>query len=190
MYQANIDMIIFIQVTVTDSEYLKNLNQWVFRTQLQYGDIKWVIKRTIADFTTLHYTLKFKSSLSDYVPNPPQFPDQLGSLISSARTTIGLDREGESDYDGQPEGEKKEMALARRLALTQYLRNLLSKSHMLMSYDICEFFEISSISIVQDMGWKGKEGFLEHRLRESSPTFCGVWKVHRWHKEWVLLRDS
>ncbi|KAI8148533.1 hypothetical protein BJV82DRAFT_268405 [Fennellomyces sp. T-0311] len=181
-----------ISVAVTDSEYLtRGINQWVFRTELQYGDIKWVIRRTIADFVTLHYTLKLKSSLSDYVPAPPQFPDQLRSLISSARTTIGLDREDdEQPEEGETEGEKKEIALARRVALTTYLRALLAKSHMLVSYDICEFFEVSAVSITQDMGWKGKEGFLEHRMRNSNNNCCNSVRTHRWVKEWVLLRDS
>ncbi|KAI9490490.1 hypothetical protein BDB00DRAFT_837407 [Zychaea mexicana] len=183
-----------ISVAVTDSEYMTRGSQWVFRTELQYGDIKWVIRRTIADFVTLHYTLKLKSSLSDYVPAPPQFPDQLRSLISSARTTIGLDRKDDENADfnegNETEGEKKEIALTRRVALTIYLRALLSKAHMLVSYDICEFFEVSAVSIFQDMGWKGKEGFLENRVRNSNPNMCHFWQTHRWNKEWVLLRDS
>ncbi|KAI9244178.1 hypothetical protein BDA99DRAFT_529337 [Phascolomyces articulosus] len=183
-----------ISVAVTDSEYMNKGNQWVFRTELQYGDVKWVIRRTIADFVTLHYTLKLKSSLSDYVPAPPQFPDQLRSLISSARTTIGMDREDDENPDfiegNESEGEKKEIALARRTALTCYLRALLAKSHMMVSYDICEFFEVSAVSIFQDMGWKGKEGFLENRIRNSNPNLCHLWRTHRWTKEWILLRDS
>ncbi|KAI9316973.1 hypothetical protein BX666DRAFT_2027051 [Dichotomocladium elegans] len=185
-----------ITVSITDSEYSKSLGQWAFRTELQYGDIKWVIRRTIVDFTALHYTLKLKSNLSEHVPSPPPFPELIGSILDSARMTIGLDRVTGEDYrlnnDGAEggESERKEVALARRIALTQYLRNLLARSHILLSYDLCEFFEISAVSIVQDMGWKGKEGYLEHKEKTVQPTCCGVWKSHRWHKEWVLLRDS
>ncbi|KAI8371715.1 uncharacterized protein BYT42DRAFT_581253 [Radiomyces spectabilis] len=178
-----------LSVSVTDSEFLTNgVNQWVFRIELQYGDVKWVIRRTIADFVALHYTLKFKSSLSDYAPAPPSFPNQLQSLISSAKTTIGLDREEEETYES--DGEKKETVLKRRLALTNYLRELLQRAHMMISYDVCEFLELSAISMAQDMGWKGKEGFLQHRTNYLVPRFCGFWSSHRWNTEWIILRDS
>lgn len=188
---------------MTDSEYIaRGVNQWVFRVELNYGDIKWVIRRSIADFVSLHYTLKFKSSLSDNVPAPPPFPDQVGSLLDSARTTIGLDRSTDglgnangtdtqaSRGDIEAENEKRETALNRRIALTDYLRALLGKSHLTVSYDICEFLEVSAVSIVQDMGWKGKEGFMENRVRNLNPNVCQLWKSHKWTKQWVLLRDS
>lgn len=175
----------------------------MFRVELSYGDIKWVIRRSIADFVGLHYTLKFKSSLSDNVPAPPPFPDQVGSLLDSARTTIGLDRSADdvesyngtaarasSNEDIQEESLKRETALNRRIALTDYLRALLSKSHLTVSYDICEFLEVSAVSIVPDMGWKGKEGFMENRVRNLNPNACQLWRSHTWTKQWVLLRDS
>ncbi|KAI8372984.1 uncharacterized protein BYT42DRAFT_54298 [Radiomyces spectabilis] len=172
---------------ITDSELLtQGINQWIFRIELQYGDIKWVIRKTIADFVGLHYTLKFKSNLSDYVPAPPPFPSQLSNWINSAKDTLRLDRDDESIT----EKERKEQALNRRKALTQYLRELLRRAHMLLSYDLCEFLEISAISIVQDMGWKGKEGYLDNRVNFVSQRLCNMLKPHRWTKEWVILRDS
>lgn len=167
-------------------------NQWVFRIELQYGDIKWVIRRTIADFVGLHYKLKFKSSLSEHVPAPPAFPDQLRNLLSSARTTIGLDRQDDEKVQEGGGGQQtdRETALMRRVALTIYLRNLLAKAHMLVSYDVCEFLEVSAVSIAQDMGWKGKEGFMDKRVRDVTRSMCRLYATHRWRKEWVLLRDS
>jgi hypothetical protein len=61
---------------------------------------------------------------------------------------------------------------------------------MTVSYDICEFLELSAISIVQDMGWKGKEGYLRNRINYVSPRCCQVWKTQRWSTEWIILRDS
>ncbi|KAI8052677.1 hypothetical protein BDF21DRAFT_441216 [Thamnidium elegans] len=174
-------------VAITDSELTtQGINQWVFRIELQYGDIKWVIKRTIAEFVGLHYTLKFKSSLSDAVPSPPSFPSQLRSWLSSAKGTIRTD-DLESNNTA---GEKYQIALKRREALTQYLRKLLMRAHMMANYDICEFLEISAVSIVEDMGWKGKEGFLENKVNFVIPRLCQVLKPHLWKKQWVILRDS
>ncbi|KAI9011006.1 hypothetical protein CLU79DRAFT_839416 [Phycomyces nitens] len=175
-------------VSVTDSELqTKGINQWMFRIELQYGDVKWVIRKTITDFVGLHYTLKFKSNLSDNVPAPPDFPNQFRNWLSSAKHTIGIDR----DHEPENENEKKDMAFNRRQALTRYLRELLKRAHMLVSYDICEFLEISAASIVQDMGWKGKEGYLENRVNFVTPRICSnILRPHIWSKEWVIVRDS
>lgn len=172
---------------MTDSELINyyNINHLVFRIELQYGDIKWVIRRTIADFMSLHYALKLKSRLSANVPEPPSFPSQLKSLIETAKTTIGIHNEEDRDKE-----KEKEVALNRRIALTNYLHELLQRAHMLVSYDICEFLEISAVSIVQDMGWKGKEGYLENRVRYVTPWFCHLLRRQGWTKEWVILRDS
>ncbi|RCI04831.1 Phospholipase D1, partial [Rhizopus stolonifer] len=173
-------------VAITDSALsTQGINQWVFRIELQYGDLKWVIKRTIADFVSLHYTLKFKSSISDSVPSPPRFPSQLESWLSSAKGTIGI-----VDSERGEDDEKYQIALKRRKALTKYLRKLLIRAHMRANYDICEFLEISAASIVEDMGWKGKEGFLEHKVNFVVPRLCHVLKPHLWNTQWVLLRDS
>ncbi|KAI9485673.1 MAG: hypothetical protein EXX96DRAFT_494975 [Benjaminiella poitrasii] len=174
-------------VAVTDSGIqTQGINQWVFRIELQYGDIKWVIKRTIADFVSLHYTLKFKSSIKDAVPSPPSFPNQLESWFNSAKESIRLDEQHHTEI----EGEKYKIALKRRKALTKYLRQLLIRAHMMANYDICEFFEISAVSIVEDMGWKGKEGFLENKVNFVIPRLCHVLKPHFWNTQWVMLRDS
>ncbi|KAI8361792.1 hypothetical protein EDC96DRAFT_512537 [Choanephora cucurbitarum] len=175
----------FLHVAITDSALsTQGINQWVFRIELQYGDLKWVIKRTIADFVSLHYTLKIKSSISDSVPSPPSFPSQLESWLNSAKGTIGMDPERGEDH------ERYQIALKRRKALTKYLKQLLIRAHMRANYDLCEFFEISAASIVEDMGWKGKEGFLEHKVNFVVPRLCHVWKPHLWNTQWVLLRDS
>lgn len=173
-------------MNITDSELVNyyGIKQHLFRVELQYGDIKWVIKKTIGDFVALHVSLKVKAPLTDHVPAPPSFPNQIQSFIQSARTTMGMD-----DEERDTEKERKQ-ALARRKALTRYLRELLKRSHIMVSYDICEFLEISAISIVQDMGWKGKEGYLENRVNFVDTRVCHMFRRYAWKKEWVILRDS
>ncbi|CAO3590630.1 unnamed protein product [Absidia cylindrospora] len=196
----------FLHLDITDSVLdTQGINQWVFRVELQYGDVKWVIHRTIADFVSLHYTLKIKANLMDNVPAPPNFPNQLQSWIHSAKETFWPENnnndeggDGNEHHHGNSTNNKEDdanhhhsaMALQRRRELTTYLRQLLNRAHMLVSYDICEFLEISAISIVQDMGWKGKEGYLENRFNFVIPRFCHFFRPHLWRKEWVILRDS
>ncbi|RCH78429.1 Phospholipase D1, partial [Rhizopus stolonifer] len=172
----------FLKVAITDSELnTQGINQWIFRIELQYGDIKWVIKRTIADFINLHYVLKFKRRINDAVPNPPSFPSQFESWLNSAKGTIIPEERGEERY---------QIAFKRRRALTQYLQKLILRAHMRASDDICEFFEISAVSMLEDMGWKGKEGYMEKKVNFVVPRLCHVLKPHLWSVQWVILRDS
>lgn len=168
----------------------------MFRIELQYGDVKWVIRRSIADFMTLHYKLKVKSNLFDYVPDPPVFPNQLSNLLDTAKFTMyyytNTDGMIDDSMSSHSHPQNKKAALQRRLALTHYLRALLLRAHMTVSYDVCEFLELSAISMVQDMGWKGKEGYLRNRINYVSPRCCQQvwWRTQRWSTEWIILRDS
>jgi hypothetical protein len=178
-----------IKLDITDSELqIQGINQWIFRIELQYGDIKWVIKKRIADFVSLHYTLKFKAKVSDAVPLLPKFPSQLSSWLNSAKETLRDD--SSIDIAMSNNDEKYNNALKRRKALTKYLRQLLIRAHAKANYDICEFLEISAVSIVEDMGWKGKEGVLENQINFKVPRFCQTFRPHFWNKQWVILRDS
>ncbi|KAF7727103.1 Phospholipase D1 [Apophysomyces ossiformis] len=174
-------------VAITDSEIEQSSLQrlYVYRIELQYGEIKWVIKRSIIEFYNLHLTLKFKSGITGYIEPPPSFPDQLAHLANAALASIGITRE---------EDEKDELwrdvNLKRRLALEQYLKALIQRSRLEVNYELCDFLEISAISIVKDMGWKGKEGYMEHKMNAASPSLTRFLRWSRWAKQWVLLRDS
>ncbi|KAI8381067.1 uncharacterized protein BYT42DRAFT_604106 [Radiomyces spectabilis] len=176
-----------LSVAITDSEIEQSSlhRLWVFRIELQYGEIKWVIKRTILEFYNLHLTLKFKAGISGYLPHPPSFPSQLAHLCNAALTSMRIARE-----EDQRDEVWRDVTLKRREALEQYLKDLVQGSRMCVNYDLCEFLEISAISIVKDMGWKGKEGYLEHKMNSASPSLMQLVRRSRWAKEWIILRDS
>lgn len=79
-------------------------------------------------------------------------------------------------------------ALKRRDALEVYLKDLVQQASMIVNYELCEFLELSAVSIVKDMGWKGKEGYLEYNTNPASFRSSFGW--NRWKKEWIVLRDS
>jgi hypothetical protein len=162
-----------------------------------------VIRRGITDFMSLYIKLKVKSNLYDYVLDPPDFPNQLSALLDSAKSTIGIYQEDSAQQQQQQQTDNsdndaastiksgKRIALHRRTALTNWLRQLLQRAHVTVSYDICEFLELSAISIVHDMGWKGKEGYLRNRINYVQPRCCQIWsRSQRWKTEWIILRDS
>lgn len=183
---ANLAFYYYIELAITDSfidQHALN-KQWVFRIELGYGDIKWVIKRTVVDFYSLHLTLKLKANLSTRTPHPPPFPSQLAHLYHALTSMPGRILEDEKDDN------KKDSNLRRREQLEEYLKVLIKTSHMVVNYDLCEFLEISAISITRDMGWKGKEGYLENRTESVLPSMCQAVNFTKWAKEWVILRDS
>ncbi|KAI8981744.1 hypothetical protein BDF20DRAFT_911999 [Mycotypha africana] len=184
-----------LNIAITDSEIDHNAAHrlWTFRIELQYGDLRWVIHRTIIEFYNLHLTLKFKY-ISGYISEPPpSFPSQLAHLTNAALTSMRIAREQEA-------GVWREVALKRRDALESYLKTLIQNASLLVNYELCEFLELGALSISKDMGWKGKEGYLEYIVHPNSssasttvgrllpPSTHFPWD--RWQKEWLILRDS
>ncbi|SAL95926.1 hypothetical protein [Absidia glauca] len=179
-----------LQVAIVHSE-MDPRRLWIFRIELYYGEIRWVIHRTIIEFYNLHLTLKFKAAtaLGGYMP-PPSFPSQLAHLYNAALTSMRLTWTG-AEEDGEEE-DTTEDTIKRRAALEQYLKDLVYVSRLAVNYDLCEFLELSAVSIVKDMGWKGKEGYLEHKLNPTAAIRLSSafrWMNH-WTKKWILLRDS
>lgn len=180
-----------IHIAVTDSwiDPTALNRQWVFRIELSYGEVKWVINRTIVDFFDLHLKLRLKGRMSARAPPPPHFPNQLRHLYrATVQTTIQYIR---GDDPEEKNESSRAAALRRRQALDKYLKKLVARSHLTIdNYDLCEFLEISAISMVPDMGWKGKEGYLDNKVNFVTPTLCQAIRISTWADEWVILRDS
>ncbi|KAG1225646.1 hypothetical protein G6F68_019884 [Rhizopus microsporus] len=51
----------------------------------------------------------------------------------------------------------RDVALKRRDALEGYLKELVNRASVAVDYELCEFLEISAVSIQKDMGWKAVE---------------------------------
>ncbi|KAI8369196.1 hypothetical protein EDC96DRAFT_504222 [Choanephora cucurbitarum] len=171
-----------LNISITGSIMHQNVSHklWSFRIDIQYGDIKWFIRRTIIEFYNLHLTLKFKYISGFILEPPPSFPSQLTHLTNAALTSMHIARD-------QEESLWRDIALKRCDALESYLKELIRRASMTVNYELCEFLELSALSIVKDMGWKGKEGYLEYRVRLPS---LRLFKWQKWQKEWVILRDS
>jgi hypothetical protein len=162
--------------------------QWVFRIELSYGEVKWVINRTIYDFFQFHLKLRLKESLNSRASPPPPFPNQLKHVVEAFQTTVQNIRKEEQD---ERDESWRRAALRRRQALDRYLKKLVARSHLTVeNYDLCEFLEISAISMLPDMGWKGKEGYLDNKINFVNPTLCQAIRIRSWTDEWVILRDS
>ncbi|KAG0211022.1 hypothetical protein BGX28_008592 [Mortierella sp. GBA30] len=166
-------------IAVADSEIDMGMSkQIIFRMELQYGDVKWVIRRTIYDFYKLHLTLTAKR-----FENLPRFPSQSTYAFSIAKASLGMRSEDKVNY-------LRQTNLARRRALQDYLLQVLQQLNWTIAYDLYEFLEISAMSLTKDMGWKGKEAYVDTKVTDTVNTICGFGGVTRWAKHWALLRDS
>ncbi|KAI8143329.1 hypothetical protein BJV82DRAFT_612344 [Fennellomyces sp. T-0311] len=159
----------------------------VYHIDLQYGEIKWTVKRSIHDFYELWYLLKVRSGIE----SPPSFPSKIQNLANAISSLRSHEQSALTNGDltslGLGRSEK------RRAELEQYLREVVQKAkhvdHLDELGDLCEFLEISANSIVKDMGWKGKEGYVEQRVAtRSANLFRSVRRS--WVKRWIILRDS
>lgn len=93
--------------------------------------------------------------------------------------------------DDDNEAGIREANLARRKALQTYFLQVLQVLNGTVAYDLYEFLEISVLSLTKDMGWKGKEGYVETKVLDTSRTFCGLnFGFNDYDKSWAILRDS
>ncbi|KAF9099934.1 hypothetical protein BGX23_008706 [Mortierella sp. AD031] len=169
-----------LKLGIVDSEINPNISrQVIFRIELQYGDIKWVIRRSLYEFYKLHLKLNAKM-----YPHLPKFPNQVSWALSIARAGLHW-------VEDDTEASVKEANLARRKALQTYLLQVLQALNGIVAYDLYEFLEISVLSLTKDMGWKGKEGYVETKVLDTSRTFCGLHlSFHDYDRSWAILRDS
>ncbi|KAJ2897304.1 hypothetical protein IWW38_001763, partial [Coemansia aciculifera] len=173
-----------IRLSVSVSGALSDADEephhFVVRIELQYGDVKWVIYRRLNDFLTLHTVLTLRR-FQGRVTQLPAFPPQLSYALERARSL----------KPGHSQSERMMQATTdRKQALETYLIKLLRALNMRPAYEVCTFLELSAVSIVKDVGWKGKEGNLDRRVEHTTGMWCTPHDLRRWSRQWVLVRDS
>ncbi|KAJ2472261.1 hypothetical protein GGI02_001697 [Coemansia sp. RSA 2322] len=174
-----------IRLSVTVSGALtaaeEESHHFVVRIELQYGDVKWVIYRRLNDFLSLHTMLTLRR-FQGRVNQLPAFPQQISYALERARSF----KPGHHHRDGR----MLQATAERKQALETYLIRLLRALNMRPAYDVCTFLELSAVSIVKDVGWKGKEGNLDRRVEHTTGMWCTPHDLRRWSRQWVLVRDS
>ena len=160
----------------------------VFQIDLEYGNcIKWRISRRLIDFVKLHTVLTFRH-LQGHLPQLPKFPSQASYLIDFSLF----------QYLSEEEKRFRNIKLAndRRNGLEIYLQQLCFIINMNVSTELCEFLELSSLSLVPNYSWKGKEGYLKNRIFTVSHRWSWLnWFFFWWNKktfktQWFVVRDS
>ncbi|KAJ2493585.1 hypothetical protein IWW37_000451 [Coemansia sp. RSA 2050] len=157
-------------------------HHFVVRIELQYGDVKWVIYRRLNDFLTLHTMLTLRR-FQGRVNQLPAFPPQLSYALERARSL-------KPGHNHNRDERMLQATVDRKQALETYLIKLLRALNMRPAYEVCTFLELSAVSIVKDVGWKGKEGNLDRRVEHTTGMWCTPHDLRRWSRQWVIVRDS
>ncbi|KAJ1815645.1 hypothetical protein LPJ75_002295, partial [Coemansia sp. RSA 2598] len=176
-----------IRLNVVDSGAIPLIEEdhhFVVRIELQYGDVKWAIMRRLNDFLSLHTVLTLRKFQGRVAQLPP-FPQQISYAIEKARSF----NIGHSHKAGGSE-RMLQATLGRKQALENYLIKLLRALNMRPAFEVCTFLELSAVSIIKDVGWKGKEGNLDRRVEHTTGMWCTPRDLRRWSRQWVLVRDS
>ncbi|KAJ2612956.1 hypothetical protein H4S08_002453, partial [Coemansia sp. RSA 1365] len=179
-----------LSVNMPGTDADEDEHHFVARIALQYGDVKWVIQRRLNDFLSLHTMLTLRR-FQGRVHQLPAFPHQLGYALEKARSLKpGHGTLGGGSGGAGGSGRMQQATADRWQALETYLLKLLRALNMRPAYELCTFLELSAVSIMKDVGWKGKEGNLDRRVEHTTGILCTPHDLRRWTRQWVLVRDS
>jgi hypothetical protein len=149
--------------------------QTIFRIELEYGDVKWIIKRTGLEFFQLDFKLKKRQEIAGMPSLPTGMLAWFGTLFHSSE---------------ERHARQAALALARRKTLQEYLIQLIRVLRKHVSFDLYEFLELNGFSITRG-GWKGKECYLEIKVEKiRRPIYFWRKSTYEWGREWVIVRDS
>lgn len=182
LYPGNI-LFEAILINITDSEHNNEIKDkteaYTFRIELKYGEVRWVVNRRLLDFIKLHSKLKIRHYRGK-APKIPSFPDVLSYAFQKAKIS--------------DEQRLSRLALNRRKALEEYMNKCMLRLNMKSCNELMQFLEVSALSFKDDMGWKGKEGYVQLKIniQNSSSMFnCFPNLIkEKWESNWLILRDS
>ncbi|KAK9712377.1 hypothetical protein K7432_007180 [Basidiobolus ranarum] len=175
----------FLKLRITESDINPNKqlhhDHFYFRIELEYGDAKWIIYRRMYDFVRLHTLLTFRH-FQGKLPKIPAFPSQLSYAVDKVLDKV---------HGGAGRDERlRQIAYERRKAVEKYLLKLMNVLNLKVTFEFCAFLEASSISLIRDLGWKGKEGYLDNRVKKTTGRCCSGTRPSRWRSDWIAIRDS
>ncbi|PVV02736.1 hypothetical protein BB560_002805 [Smittium megazygosporum] len=150
--------------------------------KVKYGDIEWSLIKKLVDFIALNATLTIMR-LRGKAPTLPKFPNNL--LFVLGKNLVS--RKHSSDESSQAFVRSKTMFLD---ALEHYISEVLITFATRPFEDICTFFQMSSMSILPHLSWKGNEGYLYTRIENIGEFTISRFKRRSWKKRWVVVRDT
>ncbi|KAF7268635.1 hypothetical protein GWI33_018263 [Rhynchophorus ferrugineus] len=204
-----------VVVTLTDYERhitTHMINPNLYTISIMHAGFSWQIKKRYKDVQNLHQELLlFKTSLN--IPFPSKTHK---NKIKNFKENVPVNKKGKRKAALPRFPKKPELLVSfekipnRMKQIEDYLNNLLSIPIYRNHPATLNFFEISHLSFIKDLGLKGKEGVVKKKSGSTNPGqsgcnifgcyncscclrfqhFCKNFVCSRWNKRWFFLKDN
>ncbi|XP_030747183.1 phospholipase D2 [Sitophilus oryzae] len=188
------------------------INPNLYTLSVTHAGFNWRIKKRYKDVQNLHQELVlFKTSLN--IPFPSKTHK---NKIKSFKENVPINKKGKRKGALPRFPKKPELLVSfekipnRMKQIEDYLNNLLSIPIYKNHPATLNFFEISHLSFIKDLGLKGKEGLLKKKSGSTNPGqsgcnifgcynclcclrcqhYCRNFICSRWIQRWFFLKDS
>ncbi|KAL5010637.1 hypothetical protein ScPMuIL_012942 [Solemya velum] len=168
------------------------LNPYLYTIRVSHGDYTWEILRRYKHFANLQSQLVLYESRINLLPVPTrQNRQRRQSLHKEPKATKA------ARFPKKPEILIREENLEKRKEhLEKYLQSILKCKLYKNHSETVKFLEVSSLSFVNKLGKKWKEGLVMKCSggRRISIGCCGCLKkfhfAGRWSKRWLVVKDT
>ncbi|XP_075972616.1 phospholipase D isoform X2 [Anticarsia gemmatalis] len=209
------------------------LNPNLYTISLQHGDFTWTIKKRYKHILYLHQQLTlYRASLD--IPFPTKthktrrasFKNTVNTEERAEKMALqAMPRSNSKRRDGRPRKrkgalprfpKKPEVMITyegiqlRMKQLEEYLYNLLNITIYRNHHETVKFLEVSTLSFIEELGSKGKEGMIQKRTGSTQPGqagcncfgllgnmvcvrcnyFCTGLVCAKWQERWFFVKDT
>nr|CAH7741165.1 unnamed protein product [Callosobruchus chinensis] len=206
-----------IDITATITNYERNLathvlNPNLYTIALTHGPFHWKIKKRYKQFQSLHQQLVlFRTSLNIPFPSKTHKNKRKTFRQNAPVSPKGKRKSALPRFPKKPEVLVTYGKLENRLKqLENYLNNLLSITIYRNHPATIEFLEVSHLSFISGLGFKGKEGLVRKKTGSTHPgqsgcncfglyhcfccvrcqQLCNDMICSRWVKRWLFIKDT
>nr|XP_023026917.1 phospholipase D1-like [Leptinotarsa decemlineata] len=206
-----------VDITAAITDYERNLtshmlNPNLYTISLVHGSYSWQIKKRYKQIQHLHQQLVlFRTSLNIPFPSKTHKNKRRTFKENAGKVPKGKRKSALPRFPSKPEVLVSYDKLGNRMKqLENFLNNLLSITIYRNHPATIEFLEVSHLSFIEGLGFKGKEGMIRKKTGsthygQSGCTcfgllhcFCCVRCQHicndiicsRWVKRWFFIKDT
>ncbi|XP_071527642.1 phospholipase D2-like isoform X2 [Panulirus ornatus] len=185
----------------TVHSHIHIFNSYVLVINMEHGDHKWTVQKKVRQVAALHSglllfrtRLKMPSATKVTRQQRQSMRKQIKQAQQAADTVDGETATSQKRLLKYPRRALQTMDATIRADLETYLKNLFHHPLFRSHQAVLEFFEISPISFISDLGKKVKEGYVQKRIGDSSPRSCCKCCVisctGRYKQRWLVLKET
>ncbi|XP_014276337.1 phospholipase D1 isoform X1 [Halyomorpha halys] len=181
----------------------------LYTIQLRYGEFMWTVKKRYSQIYQLHQQLRlYRASLK--IPLPTKAHKERRSSFKQEASRNKHSNRKMPRFPSKPEALVPIEQLPTRMQqLEDYLRSLLKIKIYRNHHELANFFEVSHLSFIYELGDKGKEGMVQKRTQRTASgssawNICGCLNQNlcvrcnfvcadlcgSWRTRWLVVKDN